>query len=120
MRCGRAHRLMTAAVDRELAAGEREALDGHLAGCPACEREMRSTTALLRALASLPGEAGVPPRLEQETLRRVRLAADEPPVRAGWRRWLPLPLPLPALVLAAAAVAALSVGLLRQAGDAPV
>ena len=34
MRCGRAQRLMAAAVDGELVPGERDALDRHLAGCP--------------------------------------------------------------------------------------
>jgi len=115
MRCARAQRLMAAAVDDELASAERRALDEHLAGCVGCAGEMGATATVLAAFASLPGTEDVPVRLEQETLRRVRLLADEPPARAWWRTWLVSP--LPAVALAAALVLAASVGLLRRAGE---
>src|SRR5690349_1169716 len=94
MRCHRAQRLMTAAVDGELSPVRRGQLDRHLAACESCRRELGATERVLTALEALPAEAEVPIRLEQDTLRRVRLAAAEPEERAerrGWRSWVPLP-----------------------------
>lgn len=85
-----------------------------MGGCASCAREQRATTALFTALGSLPMEADVPARLEQDTLRRVRLAADEPPVRAGWWSWLPRP--LPALALVATLTVAVLVTFLQRGG----
>jgi anti-sigma factor RsiW len=107
---------MTAAVDGELAARDRHALDGHLAGCDACRRELSSTERMLHMLAALPMDAAVSERLEQTTLRRVRVAAHEEPERGrllwlGWR--------IPAVVLATAAVVVLAVGITLHLGEAP-
>ena len=118
MRCARAQRLMPAAADGELVSREQDALERHVAVCATCAREMQATTSLLAVLGTLPGDAEVPARLEQETLRRVRLAADEVAAPAAWRRWF-VP-PMPVLALAVVVVVALSVGLLRRAGNLPV
>lgn len=115
MRCGPAQRLMVAAVDRELAAREQEALDRHLATCAPCQREMAATGSLLTALESLPLDAPVSVSLEQAMLRRVRQEGDEGAVR---RRWWASPM-APVLALAATVVLALSVALLRNAGETP-
>src|SRR5205814_7068942 len=76
------------------------------------------TATVLAAFATLPAAVDVPLRLEHETLRRIRLLADDPTARARWWSWFVLP--LPAVALAAAMVVAVSVGLLRRAGDVPV
>ena len=118
MRCQRAQKWMTAAVDGELSARRRRALDGHLAACAACRRELAVTEQMLTALAGLPKEAAVSARLEQATLRRVRLAAADEAERAPasrWARWLPLP----AFALATAAVLVLAIGIVRRTGQVP-
>jgi len=118
MRCHRARKWMTAAVDGELSPRRRRALDGHLAACAACRRELAVTERMLAALEGLPMEAAVSARLEQATLRRVRLAAADEAERAPasrWRLWLPLP----AFALATAAVLVLAIGIVRRAGEVP-
>ena len=118
MRCQRARKSMTAAVDGELSPRRRRALDGHLAACAACRRELAVTERMLTALEGLPMEAAVPVRLEQATLRRVRLAAADEAERAPasrWTRWLPLP----AFALATAAVLVLAIGIVRRTGEVP-
>jgi hypothetical protein len=113
MRCARARQWMTAAADRELGARRTQRLERHLAACPACRDERARTIRLLDALAALPATAAVPPRLEQDTLRRVRLAAAEDGerrTRRGW--WL---LGVPAAGLAALTAVLLAVGPGRQA-----
>jgi hypothetical protein len=107
---------MTVPDDR-LTARERQALAEHVVGCASCAREERATTALFAALGSLPMEADVPVRLEQDTLRRVRLAGDEPAPRDRWWSWLLRPLPAVALV-ATLAVAVL-VTFLQRGGPVP-
>src|SRR5213594_1748584 len=54
MRCQRARKWMTAAVDGELSPRRRRALDGHLAACAACRRELAVTERMLTALEGLP------------------------------------------------------------------
>jgi anti-sigma factor RsiW len=113
MRCGRAERSLAAAADGELSARQQRALDRHLAGCPTCRGELVTTGAVLRALSALPMEAEVPARLEQATLRRVRLAAAEETERGPggwWSVWR-----LPAFGAAVVAVVAVSVALLPSA-----
>ena len=118
MRCQRAQKWMTAAVDGELSARRRRALDGHLVACAACRRELAVTERMLTALEGLPMEAAVSARLEQATLRRARLAAADEAERAPASRrarWLPLP----AFALATAAVLVLAIGIVRRAGEVP-
>lgn len=118
MRCGTAREWLTSAIDGELTARQRHELDAHLAGCPACTAERRQTARLLGALSTLAADTTLPPRLEQDTLRRVRqLAAEEAeratePGRVRFGRWLGLGLP----ALAAAAVVVLA---LRSAVPPP-
>jgi len=118
MRCQRARKWMTAAVDGELSPRRRRALDGHVAVCAACRRELGVTERMLAALEGLPTAAPVSASLEQATLRRVRLAAAGEGERAPasrWTRWLPLP----AFALATAAVLVLAIGIVRRTGGVP-
>jgi anti-sigma factor RsiW len=118
MRCARAQKLMTAALDGELAPRRRRALDRHLIGCEACRRELATTERMLGALEALPMEAAVSAGLEQATLRRVRVAAadeDEGAKASRWRRWLPLP----AVAVASVAVLVLAVGIVRRTREVP-
>ena len=109
MRCPRAQRWMTAAVDGEISPRRRRILDQHLAGCATCAREMAATERLLTALAALPLEAAVPARVEQVTMRRVRGEATIEGERGNvWTtlrvRWLGWAVP----AFAAAAVLAIA------------
>lgn len=112
MRCGRAQRWMTAAVDAELVGWRRRALDRHLARCEDCRTDLRRSERLDELLGLLPSEASVSAKLEQDTLRRVRIAAAdeaERPAAAGWRSWIGMTVP----ALAATAVLAVAVGVSR-------
>src|SRR5262249_42009871 len=92
MRCRRAERWMTMALAGELSGRQPDLLGQHLERCQDCRREWEAYAALDRALGTLPLEAALPARLEQVTLRRVRLAdGAEAPQRR--RRWLDFPLP---------------------------
>ena len=118
MRCQRARKLMTAAVDGELSRRRRRALDGHLAVCEACRRELGVTERMLATLEGLPMEVAVSASLEEATLRRVRLAAAdeaEGVPASGWRIWLPLPV----FALATAAVLVLAIAIVRRTGEVP-
>jgi len=109
---------MTAAVDGEVSRRRRRALDGHLAVCEACRRELGVTERMLATLEGLPMEAAVSASLEEATLRRVRLAAAdeaEGVPASGWRSWLPLPV----FALATAAVLVLAIGIVRRTGEVP-
>jgi hypothetical protein len=68
---------MVEALEETLAPRRRRALDDHLAACASCQKEIETTERLFGALAVLPMEADVPARLEQSTLRAVRLASAE-------------------------------------------
>ena len=118
MRCQRAQKLMTAAVDGELSPRRRRALDGHLAACAGCRRELGMTERMLAALEALPMETPVSASLEQATLRRVRLAEADEAERASAPRWS-LRLPLAAFALATAAVLVLAIGIVRRTGEVP-
>jgi len=115
MRCERAQQLLAAAVDGELSPRPRRALDEHLAGCASCRSELATTERLLAAVGGLPADAPVPPRLEQATLRAVRLAVAEEKERAARSWWITLRLPALAIATAALLVAVIS----SQRGGTP-
>jgi len=105
MTCHDAREAFSALVDGALGADERAALDGHLATCAECRRELqrfRDTVALLRGAAPVRAPAGFVDRI---------LEAARP---APWPRrllrglFLPWPVKLP---IEAAAIVLVSVGL---------
>jgi hypothetical protein len=112
---------MTAAVDAELGGWRAQALERHLADCAECRQEQDRSERLDALLAGLPLDTPVSTQLEQDTLRRVRIAAAdeaERPARFRLPTWITAP------VLAAAAVLAVAVGVTRMsptttAGPAP-
>ncbi|TMA55416.1 MAG: zf-HC2 domain-containing protein [Deltaproteobacteria bacterium] len=116
MRCRRAQRWMVATVDGELAPRRRRMLEGHVASCPECRRDLAGTGAVLERVAGLGMECEVPSRLEQATLRRIRLLAAAEEERSAARGWWTV-FRAPALALATAAVAIAAVVLTRGAGD---
>ncbi|MBI4268914.1 MAG: zf-HC2 domain-containing protein [Candidatus Rokubacteria bacterium] len=110
MSCHDARELFSALIDEALTADERRALDGHLAGCGDCRRELerfRGTVALVRGLEPARAPAGFADRV---------LAAARPTPR--WRRLaralvFPLPLKLP-LEAAAIVLVGVIVGLVYR------
>lgn len=92
MRCERAQQWLVEAIEESLAPRRRRTLDDHLATCGSCRKEIETTERLFGALDLLPMEAEVPARLEQSTLRAVRVAAAEEDERkaeraSGFRLW---------------------------------
>ena len=114
MRCGRAQKLIVAAVDGELTPERRRELDDHVAVCAECGAELRATETLFGALGSLPQEAEVPALVEAATLRRMRILAAEEREH-GSRRWGWLSTP----VLAATGVAMLAIVVAIRQGPGP-
>jgi hypothetical protein len=82
-----------------IASGEERAraLD-HVAGCPACRRELERLAAIADDMLVLAPESEPPPGFEARVLRAMT-------PRAPKRRWLPRRLALPAVGLAGAALA---------------
>ncbi len=115
MRCGRAQKLIVAAVDGELTPERRRELDDHVAGCTECHAELRATQTLFGALGSLPQEAVVPALVEAATLRRMRSVAAEERER-GSRPWGWLSAPI--LAATGVTVLALIVGTRQGLGPA--
>lgn len=107
MRCQTARGWITRDLAGELSPGRAGRLAQHVEGCEGCRREQAAYAALDRMLGTLTLDGPLPPRLEQDTLRRVRLAApdDDAPERLGVWRWLRLGAP----ALAGAAVLLLAV-----------
>jgi anti-sigma factor RsiW len=104
---------MATAIDGDISAADREALERHVEACATCRRELAATQALFAALDELPREREVPLALEAATLRRVRMtAADEAEAAARrWWGWLPVPL------LAAAGASAVALVIATRPGD---
>lgn len=112
MRCRTAQRWITRELAGELTAVRAGRLAQHLERCEGCRHEQAAYAALDRALGQLPLAAALPARLEQDTLRRVRLAAaDDPPGPRRAGRWIGVAVP----ALAAAGALVLAV----QAPEAP-
>jgi hypothetical protein len=107
MRCQTARHWITRDLAGELSSGRAGRLAQHVEGCEGCRREQTAYAALDGMLGALTLDGPLPPRLEQDTLRRVRLAAseDEAPERSGVWRWLRVGAP----ALAGAAVLMLAV-----------
>lgn len=106
MRCRTARRWITTDLAGELSSGRAGRLERHVEQCGDCRREQTAFIALDRALREMPMESRLPPWLEQNTLRRVRLAraADDPP--GPWPVWRWVGLTVPALGAVAVAVLA--------------
>ena len=67
-----------------LAPAERDAVEKHLAGCPACRRSVEDVEAPHDALLRLPGRRVEPPTgLDRRILARIPVSS---PARARWRR----------------------------------
>ena len=90
MRCRTARQWITRDLAGELSPRRVERLGRHVERCEGCRHEQVAYAALDRALGLLPLAAEMPPRLEQDTLRRVRLTADDadPRPARGLGRWL--------------------------------
>ncbi|HEX2500074.1 MAG TPA: anti-sigma factor [Methylomirabilota bacterium] len=72
MTCQDARELLSALLDEALPASERQELDGHLAGCAECRRELdglRETVALLGGVPSVHAPAGFVDRVMAEAYR---------------------------------------------------
>jgi len=117
MRCRTARRWTTRKLAGELSAGRIGRLERHIERCDECRREDAAYAALDRALSLLPMEAALPPRLEQDTLRRIRVAGaeDDPQPARRLGRWLGFGVP----ALAAAAVLVLAVRVMQPPVSQP-
>jgi len=98
MRCRRAERLISRAMDSRLPGGGSKDLAAHLAGCPAC-RSYQTRLNSIQGGAALRREAPVPPGYWDDLSSRVRARLDSarPPgrgrsARRAWRwAWVAVP-----------------------------
>src|SRR5262249_4900479 len=118
MRCQTARRWITTDLAGELPASRVRRLSRHVERCEGCRRERTAYAALDRLLGDLPLEASPSPRLEQDTLRRVRLAAAGEDAAEG-RPWAWLKMGAPALAGAAVLLLAVRAVSPPTAPDAP-
>jgi len=90
MDCDKYLELMSAALDGELTAEERRALDSHLAVCPECAALFRTLSENTKAMRELDCE--VPADLKGRIMSS--LPRQETPARQGkvipWKRWVPV------------------------------
>ena len=119
MRCQTARRWITTDLAGELPAGRVRRLSRHVERCGGCQRERTAYTALDRLLGELPLEASPSPRLEQDTLRRLRLAAAGDDA-AEVRPWAWLKVGAPALAGIAVLLLAVRAVSPPAAPDAPM
>jgi anti-sigma factor RsiW len=104
MKCDRARGLLSAALDGELEPAESEALDRHLAGCPACAAERDRLSAVRTAFRALT-PAAPPCDLAGAVMERIRAGEAGEPGR-------PAPAPVPASLRRRAARLAAALALL--------
>ena len=114
MSCDRARRLFGACWDDELTHAEREWLEAHLAGCPACRADYDAYSRALELVGTLP-RVEAPPDLVERVLARSRHAAVAPDA-VGVRpvQWAPT-----AAAAAAAVVVVLTLAVLFALPGAP-
>lgn len=101
------------AVDA-LPATDRDRVTAHLAGCPACEGELRMIARVVDALPEAAPDREPPPLLRERILRSATI--DAPAVVATRARasWAPRRLAVAGLAAAAVVLAAIDVGALGQ------
>jgi anti-sigma factor RsiW len=99
MNCERMETLLVGWLDGRAAAGERQAVEAHLAACDACRRRAEEFRALWAAMDE--AEA-VEPSPDFDARLRQRIEAEPRPRRFGWL----LPAPKAALAFVALLVAA--------------
>jgi anti-sigma factor RsiW len=83
MTCARAQEFIHAYLDGVISPPDRHTLDGHLAGCASCRRELETTRALLGLLADAPRR-----RLSDDFDRALSARlAELGPRRSPWPVW---------------------------------
>jgi anti-sigma factor RsiW len=105
IRCSQARQWFGAYWDDETTQAERERLEAHFAGCPACRKEYEELARALEWTAGLPRHEVAPDFLER-TLARIRRTVPAPD-RLGLERpaWVPVAAAATVLVLVATLLA---------------
>lgn len=115
LQCQRCEILIDRAILGDLAPGEREDLDRHLQGCPACREVFAELQALEILLEGLSGKKlPVPPLLVQRVMSRIPATMARSWSVSGWR-----PLALAASLLLALSLGYLGRGLLPDGKPSP-
>lgn len=120
MTCDDARLLLTDLATNAVAPHLREALDGHLRGCPACQQDADSVRALWQHLGELRAEPADSPAMRQRfdhMLAGYVAGTAAPPARDRWSslRWLWTPGMQPAWAVGLAALTfAAGIGLGQQ------
>lgn len=86
MRCTTAHRLMSASLDDELSARERESLTAHLAQCEACGKDFLALQGMHRILGQAE-QFSAPSYFSRRLMTRLDNAAARPLFSPLWARF---------------------------------
>jgi len=105
MKCAQVRELFGAYWDDEITQGEREWIESHFAGCPACREEYEGYARTLELVGSLPREEAAPDLLERVLARTRRAAASPDRLPIPRAAWVPV---TAAAALAMLVIAALS------------
>ena len=91
-RCDQGRRLFGAYWDDEVTQAEREWLESHLAGCPACRQQYEQFARTLETVGSLPRTetAGDLPERALAAARRASAVPDRIAAAPAQPRWVPI------------------------------
>lgn len=105
-RCDQGRRLFGAYWDDEVTQAEREWLESHLAGCPACRQQYEQFARTLEAVASLPRTeiASDLPERALAAARRASAVPDRIAAAPAQPRWVPVTAAAALLLVGATAV----------------
>ena len=105
-RCDQGRRLFGAYWDDEVTQAEREWLESHLAGCPACRQQYEQFARTLETVASLPRTetAGDLPERALAAARRASAVPDRIAAAPAQPRWVPITAAAALLLVGATAV----------------
>jgi hypothetical protein len=92
MTCNDAQELITALIDRELAAGERALLDAHLEECLLCRRRLEAEQVLKHQTRAAAGSLQAPYHLRERILSDPRIFPRKSSGVGGWREYVRTPL----------------------------
>ena len=128
MNCDQALELISASLDESLTPAERQALDSHLADCPACRALLADFQKMNDVFSTLPAappaglSQGVMDRIadqKQEDASKVTPFPSKKPRRRRWVRWGAAAAVFAVVILGAGRSGMLDVLVSRNAGAAP-
>lgn len=89
MKCKKIQKRISALLDGAIAGEEKESLEAHIKGCPACQSKAEQLAHLSKLLTALP-PVEIPPYLAERTLARLKGQREKAQRRSlipAWVQW---------------------------------